>query len=37
VLWSYLETHGRPVAFYTDKARLFQTAPGLPEGVKHFV
>lgn len=27
LLWSYLETNGRPVAFYTDKASLFQTAP----------
>jgi hypothetical protein len=27
MLWSYLEQHGRPVAFYTDKASLFQTAP----------
>lgn len=27
LLWSYLERHGRPVAFYTDKASLFQTAP----------
>jgi hypothetical protein len=27
VLWRYLEQHGRPVAFYTDKASLFQTAP----------
>lgn len=26
LLWSYLETYGRPVAFYTDKASLFQTA-----------
>lgn len=26
LLWSYLETHGRPAAFYTDKASLFQTA-----------
>jgi transposase len=26
LLWSYLETFGRPVAFYTDKASLFQTA-----------
>jgi hypothetical protein len=26
LLWSYLEKHGRPVAFYTDKASLFQTA-----------
>ncbi len=23
LLWSYLETHGRPAAFYTDKASLF--------------
>jgi DNA-binding Lrp family transcriptional regulator len=27
LLWSYLERQGRPVAFYTDKASLFQTAP----------
>jgi hypothetical protein len=27
VLRLYLERHGRPVAFYTDKASLFQTAP----------
>jgi hypothetical protein len=27
LLWSYLERHGRPVAFYTDKASLFLTAP----------
>lgn len=27
LLKSYLETHGRPIAFYTDKASLFQTAP----------
>lgn len=26
LLWSYLETFGRPLAFYTDKASLFQTA-----------
>jgi len=26
VLWSYLERWGRPGAFYTDKASLFQTA-----------
>jgi transposase-like protein len=26
VLWSYLEMYGRPLAFYTDKASLFQTA-----------
>jgi hypothetical protein len=27
LLWTYLEHHGRPVAFYTDKASLFRTAP----------
>jgi transposase len=26
LLWRYLETFGRPVAFYTDKASLFRTA-----------
>jgi len=26
VLWGYVEQHGRPLAFYTDKASLFQTA-----------
>ena len=26
LLWSYLERHGRPLAFYTDKASLFHTA-----------
>jgi len=26
LLWDYLEKFGRPVAFYTDKASLFQTA-----------
>jgi len=26
VLWSYVELYGRPLAFYTDKASLFQTA-----------
>lgn len=30
VLRLYLERHGRPVAFYTDKASLFQTAPKNP-------
>lgn len=25
VLWGYLERYGRPVAFYTDKASMFQT------------
>jgi hypothetical protein len=27
LLWSYLERNGRPVAFYTDKASIFQTPP----------
>lgn len=27
LLWTYVEKKGRPVAFYTDKASLFQTAP----------
>lgn len=27
MLWVYLEKNGRPVAFYTDKASLFRTAP----------
>src|SRR5437868_2746730 len=27
LLWSYVELHGRPLSFYTDKAGLFQTAP----------
>jgi transposase len=27
LLWIYLDRHGRPVAFYTDKASLFRTAP----------
>ena len=26
LLWTYVERHGRPLAFYTDKASLFQTA-----------
>lgn len=26
LLWHYLERHGRPIAFYTDKASHFQTA-----------
>ena len=32
LLWSYLEHHGRPGAFYTDKASLFQTAPKVKRG-----
>ncbi len=27
LLWSYLEQHGRPLAFYTDKASHFQVTP----------
>ncbi len=27
LLWSYVELHGRPLSFYTDKAGLFQTTP----------
>jgi transposase len=27
LLWSYVERHGRPVSYYTDKASLFQTEP----------
>jgi transposase len=27
LVWSYVERHGRPVSYYTDKAGLFQTAP----------
>ena len=34
LLWRYLEQHGRPVAFYTDKASLFQTAPKVARDVK---
>jgi len=30
----YLEKHGRPVAFYTDKASLFQTAPKIARDQK---
>src|SRR5512140_1863793 len=27
MVWSYVEKHGRPVAYYTDKASLFQVTP----------
>jgi len=27
LLWFYVEKHGRPLSFYTDKASLFQTTP----------
>ena len=34
LLWAYLEHHGRPGAFYTDKASLFRTAPKVPRDQK---
>jgi transposase len=34
LLWIYVDRHGRPVAFYTDKASLFQTAPKVARDVK---
>jgi hypothetical protein len=34
LLWAYLEKNGRPVAFYTDKASLFRTAPKVARDVK---
>ena len=34
LLWSYVERHGRPVSYYTDKASLFQTAPKIPRDSK---
>ena len=34
LLWRYLERHGRPVAFYTDKASLFRTAPKIARDQK---
>ena len=34
LLWSYLEKNGRPVAFYTDKASLFRTAPKIARDLK---
>jgi len=34
VLWTYLEKHGRPVAFYTDKASVFVTTPKVPRDEK---
>ena len=33
LLWSYLERHGRPLSFYTDKASLFQTTPKIARDV----
>lgn len=32
LLWSYVEQHGRPMAFYTDKAAMFQTPSRTPRG-----
>lgn len=34
VLWTYLERNGRPVAFYTDKASLFQNTPKVARNEK---
>lgn len=34
LLWTYLLLHGRPVAYYTDKASLFRTAPKIARDVK---
>jgi winged helix-turn helix protein len=34
LLWSYVESYGRPVSFYTDKASLFQTAPKIARDQK---
>jgi hypothetical protein len=34
LLWSYVERHGRPLSFYTDKAGLFQTAPKIARDQK---
>jgi DNA-binding Lrp family transcriptional regulator len=34
LLKTYLERHGRPVAFYTDKASLFQTTPRIARDQK---
>jgi hypothetical protein len=34
LLWSYVELHGRPLSFYTDKAGLFKTAPKIARDQK---
>jgi transposase len=34
LVWVYLERHGRPVAFYTDKASLFLTTPKVARDTK---
>src|ERR1700686_854144 len=34
LLWSYVELHGRPLSFYTDKAAPFQTAPKIARDLK---
>jgi len=34
LLWTYLERYGRPVAYYTDKASLFRTAPKVARDAK---
>src|SRR5580704_19422887 len=34
LVWSYVELHGRPVSYYTDKAGLFVTAPKIRRDLK---
>ncbi len=34
LLWSYVELHGRPLSFCTDKAGLFQTVPKIARDQK---
>ena len=34
LVWKYVERNGRPVAFYTDKASLFQTTPKVARDMK---
>jgi hypothetical protein len=34
LLWEYLERHGRPGSFYTDKASLFRTTPKIARDQK---
>jgi len=34
ILWQWLERYGRPLAFYTDKAAMFETAPKSSRGAE---
>lgn len=34
LLLTYLERHGRPLSFYTDKASMFHTTPKIPQSQK---